>query len=303
MVYLKLLLTAFFWGGTFIAGRAIAGSVGPFSAAFLRFTVASVFLLLFLCKFEGRLPRLKGRHIAPMICLGLTGVMAYNAFFFKGLQYIQAGRAAVIIANNPIFIAVFSALLFKEKLRWFNGLGILLSVIGAMIVISKGELATLWTGGFGWGEVLIFGCVCSWVTFSLIGKSMMSELSPLSCIAGASVIGTGLLFFPATLEGLWTNLGRYSGLDWMSLFYLGFFGTVLGFVWYYQGIKRIGPTKAGLFINFVPISAIILAFLILGEPLTPSLFLGTLLVCSGVFLTHRKTIPKFFLRPSAYPHR
>jgi drug/metabolite transporter (DMT)-like permease len=297
MVYLKLLFTAFFWGGTFIAGRAIAGSVGPFSAAFVRFSVASVFLVFFMHRFEGRLPRLKRHHVVPLLFLGLTGVLAYNALFFKGLQYIEAGRAAVIIANNPILIAVFSALLFKEKLRWFNAAGILLSVVGATIVISKGHLSAIWTGGFGWGELLIFGCVCSWVTFSLIGKSVMAELSPLTCIGCASVIGTGLLLLPASLEGLWNDLGSYSGMDWLSLFYLGFFGTVLGFVWYYQGIKKIGPTKAGLFINFVPISAIILAFVILEEPLTPSLFLGTLLVCSGVYLTHRKTVPKFIFRP------
>lgn len=74
----------------------------------------------------------------------------------------------------------------------------------------------------------------------------------------------------------------------MNLFYLGFFGTVLGFVWYYQGIKKIGATKTAIFINFVPISAIILAFFILHEPITASLALGTLLVCMGAYLTNRR---------------
>jgi drug/metabolite transporter (DMT)-like permease len=288
MVYLKLLLTAFFWGGTFIAGRAIAGSVAPFSAAFVRFTVASIFLAVFAYRFEGRLPALRRQHILALICLGMTGVLAYNVFFFRGLQHIEAGRAAVIIANNPILIAAFSALIFKERLRWFNICGILLSVLGAIIVISKGQLSAIWAGGFGWGELLIFGCVLSWVTFSLIGKVLMAELSPLTCIFYASVIGTGALILPASLEGIWQDFSGYRGLDWFSLFYLGFFGTALGFVWYYQGIKRIGPTKAGLFINFVPISAIVLAFFILSEPLTPSLFVGTFLVCAGVFLTNLK---------------
>jgi len=73
---------------------------------------------------------------------------------------------------------------------------------------------------------------------------------------------------------------------WLSLFYLGFFGTVIGFVWYYEGIKALGPTKASLFINFVPISAVLLAFLILDEPITPSLLVGTILVSSGVYLTN-----------------
>jgi drug/metabolite transporter (DMT)-like permease len=75
----------------------------------------------------------------------------------------------------------------------------------------------------------------------------------------------------------------------LGIFYLGIFGTVVGFVWYYEGIKKIGPTKASLFINFVPVSAVILAFLILDEPITLSLFIGTILVCAGVYLTNKKT--------------
>jgi len=101
------------------------------------------------------------------------------------------------------------------------------------------------------------------------------------------VVGTVALFLPACSEGLLTNLGHYRAVDWLSIFYLGFFGTVAGFVWYYDGIQKIGPTKAGLFINFVPVSAVILAFFVLREPMTTSLLLGTLLVVTGVFLTNR----------------
>jgi drug/metabolite transporter (DMT)-like permease len=76
-------------------------------------------------------------------------------------------------------------------------------------------------------------------------------------------------------------------VDWLSIFYLGIFGTVVGFVWYYQGVERIGPTKAGLFINFVPIFAILFAFFILREAITASLIVGAVLVITGVYLTNR----------------
>ncbi|MFZ0243437.1 MAG: DMT family transporter [Desulfobacterales bacterium] len=291
MVYGKLLLTAFFWGGTFIAGRALAGHVAPFSAAFLRFAVAAVFLLLFLLRAEGRVPALRKAQAAPVLVLGMTGVFAYNYFFFKGLQLIEAGRAAVIIANNPIGIALFSALLFKERLSRVQVAGILLSVAGAVFVVSRGRPAQLLSGGFGLGELLIFGCVLSWVTFSLVGRSVLKELSPLAAIFYASLVGTAALLLPACGEGLLVNISRYRVIDWLAIFYLGFFGTVAGFVWYYDGIKKIGPTKAGLFINFVPVSAVALAFFMLGEPITPSLFVGTLLVVGGVFLTNRRATP------------
>ena len=288
VVYIKLLLTAVFWGGTFIAGRALAGHVSPFSAAFLRFAVASAFLLVFLLKADGRIPAIQKKQLLPIFVLGLTGVCAYNFFFFKGLERIEAGRAAVIIANNPVFIALFSALLFKERLSRLQLCGILLSVTGAVVVVLKGNVAHLWAGGFGQGELFIFGCVLSWVTFSLVGKSVLVTLPPLTAIFFSAVVGSAMLLGPAIAEGLLADISRYRPLDWLSIFYLGFFGTAAGFVWYYDGIKAIGPTKAGLFINFVPISAIVMAFFLLGEPLTGSLFIGTLLVVSGVFLTNKR---------------
>ena len=286
LIYLKLLLTAIFWGGTFVAGRSLVQNVGPFSAAFFRFAVASVFLVALTWKMEGKLAGLKSSQILPVLLLGLTGVFLYNLFFFKGLKLIEAGRAAIIIANNPIFIAVFSAIFFKEKLGAVKIAGILISVSGAIVAISRGNLTQLLQGNLGWGEFYIFLCVASWVVFSLLGKAVMSGLSPLTSVTYSSLTGTVLLFLPAFREGL-TNCIYYSLPDWGNIFYLGIFGTVLGFVWFYEGINQIGPTKAGLFINFVPISGILLAFLILGEPLTISLLIGTLLVTCGVYLTNR----------------
>ena len=286
VIYIKLLLTAIFWGGTFVAGRSLAQHVGPFSAAFFRFAVASLFLVFITWKVEGSLVLLKKGQLLPVFLLGTTGVFLYNAFFFKGLKLIEAGRAAIIIANNPILIALLSAAIFKEKLNGVKATGIVISVIGAILAISKGDLRIILQGHLGWGEVYIFLCVASWVTFSLLGKAVMSGLSPLASITYGSLTGTILLFVPAYFEDLTQCMG-YSIYDWFNIFYLGFFGTVLGFVWFYEGIKKIGPTKAALFINFVPISAILMAFLFLDEPLTFSLLVGALLVTTGVYLTNR----------------
>lgn len=281
------MFTAIFWGGTFIAGRSIAGDVGPFSAAFLRFAAASALLLFLTWKSENGFPSLKRKQILPVFLLGMTGVFSYNFFFFKGLQLIDAGRASLIIANNPVFITLLSACIFKEKLGALRILGIVVSVSGAMIVISKGNPLHILRGTVGWGEILIFGAVVSWVVFSLIGKSVMKGLSPLVSISYSSTAGTVCLLAPAIAEGMAGDLAGYSAMDWMCILYLGVFGTVLGFVWYYEGINRLGPSKASIFINFVPISAIILAFLILKEPVTLSLFVGAALVISGAWLANR----------------
>jgi len=219
---------------------------------------------------------------------GLIGVFAYNALFFNALRLIHAGRAAVIIALNPVFIGLLAAYLFKDKLSPIKLIGILLSVTGAVIVISRGEFSQILGGGIGWGEILTLGCMASWVAYSLIGKAILKGMSPLVSVSYSSAIGTVALFVPACAEGMIGQVTGYSLLDWLGIGYLGIFGTVLGFVWYYEGIKKIGPTRAGQFINFVPVSAIILAFFILGEPITWSLLVGGFFVLSGVYLTNTK---------------
>ena len=287
VIYIKLFFTAVFWGGTFIAGRVVAREVGPFAAAFLRFAIATTLLMVFTSTRNGGFPIPKKHHILPLLLLGATGIFSYNVFFFKGLQTVEAGRAALIIANNPVFIAIFSALLFGEKLSPLKLVGVLISVSGAVVVISRGEFAHLFDQALGLGELYIFFCVLSWVAYSLIGKAILVGLSPLVSVSYSCLVGTFFLFVPAYREGLFNAMAGYSPLAWLCIVYLGVCGTVLGFVWYYEGIKAIGPTKASQFINFVPISAVILAFFMLGEMITASLLIGTVLVCSGVYLTNK----------------
>lgn len=286
MTYIKLILAAFFWGGTFIAGKFLAGKVDPYSAAFLRFSIASLFLVLLTRSMEGVLPRVAPRQLLGILFLGFTGIFAYNLCFFTGLTMIHANRASLIIATNPIFISLASALFFKEKLTPGKIIGLVLSVSGALVIISEGDIASIFRSGIGAGELFIFGCVASWVSYSIMGKKVMNQLSPLASVCYSSLAGTLLLTIPAAYHGTFGHLTDYGFPEWASLFYLGFFGTVLGFFWYYQGIQKIGPMKAGVFINFVPVSALILAFFILGETITPSILTGAVLVISGVFLTN-----------------
>ena len=238
-------------------------------------------------------------QLLPVVLLGLTGVLAYNVFFFNGLKIVEAGRASIIIANNPIVISLFSALIFRERLSWGKIAGIILSVVGAVIAISGGDPRALFAGGVGQGDLLIFGCVLSWSAYSLLGKHVMRVLPPLTAVAHSAFVGMLALLIPAWLEGMPADLPTYSWGAWCNLAYLGWFGTVLGFVWYYEGIREIGPSRASLFINFVPISAIGLAHVILDEPLSLSLMIGGALVITGVSLNNMTPPAPGLLRPKA----
>ncbi len=286
--YLKLWLTAMFWAGAFIAGKHVAQHLGPLAIAFLRFAMASVLLLAMLWHHHGRLPRLNRTQFLAVLLLGATGVFAYNSLFFKGLGLIEAGRASVIIATSPAFIALGSTIFFRERLGWIRTSGVLLSILGAAVVVSRGNLRDILAGGAGAGEAFIFGCVLSWAAYSLIGKMVMKGLSPLVAVSYSVVAGSVALFVAAALEGLRTDLCRASVVDWLAIGYMAIFATVLGFLWFYQGVQAIGPTRASLCINFVPVFAVLLAFLLLDERLTVSLAIGTSLVLCGTYLTNSK---------------
>lgn len=287
-VYVKLILTAFFWGGTFVAARVIAQDVGPFNAAFFRFVIASFFLIGLTKQFEGSIPPLRKHQIIPAVLLGLTGVFGYNFFFFCGLKTVAASRGSLIVATNPVLIAILAAFFFKEKLNFLRCVGILLCICGAVVVISRGDIPAIFDGTIGAGELYIFGCVASWVAYSLVGKVIMKDMAPMAAVMYSCILGTLFLSVPAWAEGMVQNIMNCTVADWIGVFYLGFFGSALGFSWYYQGINAIGASRASIFINFVPISAVILAFLVLRERIDLSLIVGAAMVVSGAYLTNKK---------------
>jgi drug/metabolite transporter (DMT)-like permease len=180
-----------------------------------------------------------------------------------------------------------SALFFRQRLDAEKVAGIFLCLTGATIVISRGDPLSIFTGGVGWGDVYLLGCVASWVAYSLIGKVVMKDFSPLAAVTYSCLIGTAALLVPACLEGLSGRIGSFCPEDCIGILYLGFFGTVLGFFWYYEGIRAIGPSRASVFINFVPVSGVFFGWLMLDEAVNLSLLAGAALVMAGVYLTNR----------------
>jgi drug/metabolite transporter (DMT)-like permease len=284
---LKLVLVSFLWGGQFVAARVAAAEASPFTASFLRFAFATVALVILHIIRDRRFHRLTWRQWGWLALLGLSGVFLYNLFFFSALAIAPAGRSSVIVAMTPTVVSVASIVLFKDRFSILRILGLLVALFGVSWAISGGNLPSLLRGEIGRGDLYIFGAMLSWATFSVIGKIILKQLSPRLAITYACLIGTAALAVPAVIEGGLSGIGRYSPAMWMSLAYLGLMGTVLAFILYYQSIKSIGPSKTAIFINLVPIWAMILGTMVLGEKVTLSLILGAGMVIVGVFLTNR----------------
>jgi drug/metabolite transporter (DMT)-like permease len=287
---LRLVFAAVFWGGTFVAGRQLAGSIDPLAAAWLRFVCASLLLAAWLFVERRSFPLLTGRQAVGVVLLGLTGVFAYNLLFFHGLHTVEAGRAALIVAMNPVVIALASATLFGERLAPRQVVGVTLSLVGALVVIGRGDLAGLLHHGIGRGEWLLLGCVLSWVAYTLIGKRLLARLSPLVAVTYASLAGTLLLGLVVAGQGGIQTAPLRDPMIWLNIGYLAVFGTVLAFVWYYRGVQTVGAARAAQFINLVPVSGVLLGAVLLDEPLSASLLLGGGLVIGGLVLTNRQPL-------------
>lgn len=285
-IYCSLVLTMLLWGGTFIAGRILAETMNPAGAAFLRFAIASLAMMAAVPLLEGKMTLPPRRLWLPLFLLGLTGVFSYNVFFFNGLQHISAGRASLIVAGTPLTITLFAALFLGERLTALKIGGVLLSFTGAVVVIGNGDPTTLLSGGFGRGEQALLGCVLSWSAYSLIGRRVLQTLPPLTAVCYSALVGTLLLAIPAAGTGIFTHLDAINPLSWLSLAYLGLGGTALAFSLYYMAIKRIGAARAGIFINLVPVFSLLLAWLLLGEIIKPTVLAGGVLVLAGVSLAN-----------------
>ncbi|EPR31432.1 protein of unknown function DUF6 transmembrane [Alkalidesulfovibrio alkalitolerans DSM 16529] len=285
--YVKLVLSMLIWGGTWVAGRIVAAEMEPFSAAFLRFLFAGVFLLAVTFRVERRFPLPERGQLVPLALLGLTGIFGYNAFFFSALQTVEAGRASLIIASIPACMALLACLFMGERLSPSRLAGIPLSLFGVAVILSDFHPERLFTGGVGRGELFLFGCVASWTAYSLLGKRFMTTMSPLFAVTWSCLMGCALLFPFALGEGLAARVATVSPAVWGNLVFLGVMATGLAFCWYYAAIKAIGASRAGVFINLVPVAAIGLGVLILGEKVTLSLAFGGAMVMTGVFMTNR----------------
>ncbi|QJB56181.1 EamA family transporter [Pseudodesulfovibrio sp. zrk46] len=286
-VYTLLIVSMALWGGTWVAGRVLAQSMHPMTAAFLRFTVASLGLLIMCYRSQGGMPKIPRDKILPVIFLGATGVFTYSYFFFHGLQTTNAGRAALIVACIPVCISIISAIFFKEKFGPVRIIGALTSLIGVSVVIADGNPLALLSGGVSRGDFMILGCVASWTAYSLGGRAVMKSVPPLSAVAWSSIAGTVMLFPAALSEGLMADIMRARLIDWGCILYLGALATSLAYFWYYEAISIIGASRAGIFINTVPVFAVIMGFLLLGEPIHLTLITGGLMVVTGVYLTNK----------------
>ncbi|WP_126443879.1 DMT family transporter [Sulfuricystis multivorans] len=290
--YAKLVVTAVIWGGTWVAARIAVQEVPPLGVAVWRFFLAATSLLVLVRWHHGRLPVLDRRELLLVIGLGASGIFIYNLFFLYGIQHIPAGRGALVVATTPVITLLAAAWLLREGMTRLKVLGSALALLGCLTVIGRGDPLAPLRGQIGSGDLLILGCALMWSIYTLIGRLGTESLARrnlgalvmtayASCAGFLMLLVTALIIAPAQL------VPHYSLPAWSAIVFLGLLGTTLGFTWFAAAVQRIGAQRASIFINLVPVAAVLQGALLLHERLDPSVLAGGLLVIAGVMLIQR----------------
>lgn len=285
--YTALVTAAVVWGGSVVAQKV---ALGPFSAVevsvFRGIGALGILIPLWLWQERGTL-KWTLRDFGVFVALGL-GVLGNHLFVLYGLHFISAGSAGIIIGASPAITAFLSSLFLKEvsfRTVWF-GCG--LSFLGVAFVSGIRDTQDAGVNPALGGTLIIFALV-SWALYTIGSQRVMERFSPLTVnwttLLISIVLQIPLLLTDYKVLGGGTETIPFSG--WLALVYVVVFATALGQQAWLYGVSGIGPSRAGIFVNLIPVSALMLSVFILGESIGLRELVGILLILMGVWLVNR----------------
>jgi drug/metabolite transporter (DMT)-like permease len=284
MIYTMLFIATATWGSAFIAGKIAVQSFEPATVAFLRFLGAAVLLfpIMWIMEKNRKKPTLKDYGLFAV--LGLTGIALYNICFFIATKQAPVIKSSLFIASNPVLIVLLSGVFLKEKITKNHIIGMVIALSGAAIIITDGHILSLFQLGFQTIDFVLLGAVISWALYSVVGKVVLKKYSAVESTTYAVAFGTVFLAPFALVETSWQDITQADFSTWVAIAHMSIFVTVVSFIMYYYGIKEVGAAKASIFINVMPVSAVLMATLYLGETFTWAHGIGAAFVLTGVYI-------------------
>ncbi|AHF84937.1 membrane protein [Rhizobium leguminosarum bv. trifolii WSM1689] len=274
--YIYLALAMLTVGSTVVASKLIASGLPPFSATALRFAIAFPVLLLLMWATGARLPRFSRHDRLILIIQAGAGSVGYTTLLISGLSLTSAADAGVIIGTLPVVSAAISILLLRERPQRALLLAVALATAGVLSIAFTPDAA----GGALSGNALIFLAVVCEGLFILLNKRLKTEIAPLALSTLMAGIGFIVAAIPAVFEAPFAHGISTSALG--AVVYYALVPTVGGFLLWYAGAERVSGTEAALFTALAPVSAVMLAFIILGEPVGLSQIAGIACVLAAV---------------------
>lgn len=285
--YLLLTLTSLFWGANVVVGRYVAGHVPPVMLAYLRWLGAGLIILPFALHHLRRDWPVIRRHMPQMLMLSFTGISCYNTMAYYGLQYTEALNGLLMQSAIPLFVALWTLALYRIRLTWVQFAGIVVSLVGVVTIVARGDIALLRQIRINPGDAWILGAlfVFSFYTAAAMKRPGIHFVSFLAFI----VIAGALMLTPLAI---WeASTGYVIRFDLETILVLVFTMTLpsaAAYLFYNRGVELIGANRAAPFTHLMPVFGSVMAIGLLGESFQLFHAIGYALVILGIFVATRK---------------
>jgi len=226
-----------------------------------------------------------------MVLLGSIGIALHNAIAYIGLNYTTATNGVVLNSFIPVMIIAMAWAFFGERLTRVQLLGVAVSLVGVLAILSGGSLATLARFRLNAGDLCVILAMAMWSLYTVLLRRRPVGLDRLSFLFVLAIVGV-VIMFPLWLgESLLIRSPVWSARSFAALIGVAIFSSVLAYIFWNRGVELLGPAVAGLFVHLMPVFGALLAWLFLGERLAPYHLAGMALILTGIAVTSRAGRP------------
>lgn len=288
ITYIKAFVTVVIWGAGFVFTKMALVDFTPVQIVFIRFGIGVLILgLTVLMRKEFRLP--KWDELGYLALIGFIGVTLHQWLQATGLVTAQATVTAWIVATIPVFSMILGVLFLKESTTKLSVLGVIFSAIGVLLVVTKGDFRSIFSGSFGTtGDFLILISAVNWAVFSILSRSGLRKFPP-------ALMMFYVMFFGWLMSGIWFVIAgdffvtpyQFSTPGILSILALGVFGSGVAYITWYDALKDLPVYQLSVFIYIEPIITMILAAYLLHEAINLPTILGGIITVAGIVLVNR----------------
>ena len=288
LAYLLLVLTTLFWSGNFIVGKAASiYEIPPFSLNFYRWLFAGAILLPFTLKEILQKKNYIFENIGFFIILGISSITIFNSAVYYSLYYMQVISGVLMISTIPVWIMFISSILGIEKTNKFQIIGVILSLLGVLFIITKSDLNLIKNLDFNKGDLIMASGMFAWALYSALLKKKTYEISQITLLEVVIIIG---LLFLVPIYILEMNLGNPLIINKpfvLTLSYVVLFPGLASFFFWIKGISIIGANRAGVFLHLMPIFGSLMAIILFNERFMFYHLLGAIFIIAGITLSNK----------------
>jgi drug/metabolite transporter (DMT)-like permease len=287
LAFLLLALAMLFWAGNWVLGRALRAAFEPFTLNFLRWALATLILAPF------ALPALRAqagvvrRHAGILVLLALAGVSLFHAMVYLGLRTTTTVNAILLNSSLPLFILACSWVLERERSTLPQVGGMLLSFTGILVILSRGDPASLLQLDVRAGDAWILLAMPVWGVYSVLLKRRPPEIGGVGFLFVISLAGTLLLVPAAAVEAALAPPRWPAPGELLGVLYIAVFASVLAFICWNRGVAIVGANAAGFTLHLLPLFGTALAIVFLGETFQAFHALGFATILAGVVVATR----------------